>query len=233
MRPLALKPPPPPPPPTPETCVQVSFGDGQSFRCSADQLGADRRRAALKPPLARVIETVCLWQGDCSEGSPAHSIHHTALKGAAGLLRADWHPCSGPTDLMGCVCAQPPAHHAYQLVNSREGVVRVVQGVDQLVHPIVGLTVSIETDTHCSTTSKTPNKGDVTSREYTYLPLCTCVCACAPGGQERMLVPSSIALWIIPLGQSLSLSLEFTERTMLAASELSLVPIPSAGIADV
>lgn len=48
-----------------------------------------------------------------------------------------------------------------------------------------------------------------------------------------MLVPSSIALCIIPLGQSLSLSLEFTERTMLAASELSLVPIPSAGIAEV
>lgn len=77
-----------------KTCVQVSFGDGQSFRCSADQLGAAGRRAARKSPLARVIETVCLWQGDYSEGSPAHSIHHTALKGAAGLLRADWHPCS-------------------------------------------------------------------------------------------------------------------------------------------
>lgn len=164
--------------------------------------------------------------------SPQHPPHSS--EGCSWAPESRLAPLfCGPTDLMGCVCAQPPSHHPYQLVNSREGVVRVVQGVDQLVYPIVGLTVSIETDTHCSATSKTPNKGDVTCREYTYLPLCTRVCACAPGGQERMLVPSSIALCIIPLGQSLSLSLEFTERTMLAASELSLVPIPSAGIAEV
>lgn len=95
----------------------------------------------------------------CSEGSPAHSVLHTTRQGAAGLLRADWHRCSGLADLMGCACAQPPAHNPYQLIHSREGVVCVVQGVDQLVHPIVGLAVSIETNAHCSTASKTPNKG--------------------------------------------------------------------------
>lgn len=102
---------------------------------------------------------VCLWQDNGSEGGPGHSIHHTTRQGAAGLLRSDWHPCSRLADLMSCACAQPPAHNPYQLIHSREGVVRVVQGVDQLVHPIIGLTVSIETNAHRSTTSKTPNKG--------------------------------------------------------------------------
>lgn len=143
-----------------ETHVQGLLLQGTG-KCSdvLQTTGADGGRAALKSLLDWVTETVCLWQGNCSEDSPAHSIHHAALKGAAGLLRSDWHPCSGLADLMGCVCAQPPAHNPYQLVNSREGVVRVVQGVEQLVYPIVGLTVSIETNTHRSTTSKTPNKG--------------------------------------------------------------------------
>lgn len=156
MRPRALK-------PTTKTAsenhVQGLLQGTGSAQMLCRLTGADVGRAALKSLLAWVIKTACLWQGDGSDGSPAHSIRHTTRKGAAGPLSSDWHPCSGPADLMGCVCAQPPAHHPYQLVNSREGVVRVVQGVDQLVHPIVGLTVSIETNTHSGTTSKAPNKG--------------------------------------------------------------------------
>lgn len=50
----------------------------------------------------------------------------------------------------------------YQHIDPREGVVRVVQGVDQLIHPIAGLAVPVETNTHGSTMGKTPNelRGD-------------------------------------------------------------------------
>ena len=50
------------------------------------------------------------------------------------------------------------AHEPYQRVYPGEGVVRVVQGVDELVHAVVGFAISIETDTHRSTAGKTPNK---------------------------------------------------------------------------
>lgn len=114
----------------------------------------------MKPPLGLGHRNcVCFWQGNGSEGGPAHKVHHTTRQGTAGLLRSDWYPCSGLADLMGCACAQPPAHNPYQLIHSREGVVCVVQGVDQLVHPIVSLAVSIEANTHCSTTGETPKKG--------------------------------------------------------------------------
>lgn len=197
--------------------------------------GADGGRAALKSLLAWVIETVCLWQGYCSDGSPAHSIHHTALMGAAGPLRADWHPCSGLADLMGCVCAQPPAHNPYQLINSREGVVRVVQGIDQLMHPIVGLTASVETNAHRSTTSKTPEQrlGVRYPEENALVSLCAHRCAQVhQEARRRCWAPSSAAFCDSPSGQSVALSLEFTEMTM-AASELSLVPITSTEFADV
>lgn len=56
-------------------------------------------------------------------------------------------------------------HEAYQFIHPREGVVCIIQGVDQLVHTIVGLAVSIEANAHCSTVSKTQTKvrGDIDS----------------------------------------------------------------------
>lgn len=35
-------------------------------------------------------------------------------------------------------------------------MVGVVQGVEQLIHPVVGLAVSIETRAHCSAVGETP-----------------------------------------------------------------------------
>lgn len=57
-------------------------------------------------------------------------------------------------------CPEP-----YQRIDPGEGVIGIVQGVDQLVHPIVGLAVSIEANAHRSTKGKNPNEVRGGTRE--------------------------------------------------------------------
>lgn len=52
--------------------------------------------------------------------------------------------------------AVPGCPGPYQHIDPGEGVVGVVQGVEQLIHPVVGLAVSIETRAHCSAVGETP-----------------------------------------------------------------------------
>ena len=52
--------------------------------------------------------------------------------------------------------AAPGCPGPYQHIDPGEGVVGVVQGVEQLVHPVVGLAVSIETHAHRRAVGETP-----------------------------------------------------------------------------
>lgn len=96
---------------------------------------------------------------------------------------------------MGCVRARPAAHKPYQSVDPREGVVRVVQGLDQLVHAIVGLAISIETNAHRSTASKSP-RLEVTSGEGAYLKLCF---RATPGSQQNRAASTKSTMYPCPL----------------------------------
>ncbi len=49
----------------------------------------------------------------------------------------------------------------YQTVHSSQCVIGIVQGVGQLVHAVIGLTVAIETHTHCDAAERGGMEGQV------------------------------------------------------------------------
>lgn len=49
----------------------------------------------------------------------------------------------------------------YQTVHTTQRMIGVVQGVGQLVHAVIGLTVAIETHTHCDAAERRGMEGQV------------------------------------------------------------------------
>ena len=81
----------------------------------------------------------------------------------AELARSDRGVCGDQADLAGRTWLPGP----YQHIDPGEGVVGVVQGIEQLVHPVVGLAVSIETHAHRSAVGETP-KLEATPEETVF-----------------------------------------------------------------